>query len=218
MTGNPLELFRKIFGAVGAIFGALSVLLWPLNEGVRCTTDQLTLARPKNLLYPLARNQYINNSPEIFSCIRPGVNTCAACICTEINSPRIFLCIGTRDVRIQALYQYRGQGQSANTYFKNNSSKIFSCIRTNANTGPTCIIQEFCSCMYRFCAGGYSAKGHQAVLVATRGSRVHQLLTTLPSDLDGVAPANQTKERPVHELFAGAFRNKSSRCESCLFS
>ena len=29
----------------------------------------------------------------------------------------------------------------------------------------------------------------------------------------GVAPANQTKERPVHELFAGAFRNKSSICE-----
>ena len=26
----------------------------------------------------------------------------------------------------------------------------------------------------------------------------------------GVAPANQTKERSVHELFAGAFRNKSS--------
>ena len=26
----------------------------------------------------------------------------------------------------------------------------------------------------------------------------------------GVAPANQTKERPVHELFTGAFRNKSS--------
>ena len=26
----------------------------------------------------------------------------------------------------------------------------------------------------------------------------------------GVAPANQTKERSVHEVFAGAFRNKSS--------
>ena len=26
----------------------------------------------------------------------------------------------------------------------------------------------------------------------------------------GVDPANQTKERSVHELFAGAFRNKSS--------
>ena len=32
-----------------------------------------------------------------------------------------------------------GRGQSANTYFKNNSSNIFSCIRTHANTGPTCI-------------------------------------------------------------------------------
>ena len=36
--------------------------------------------------------------------------------------------------------------------------------------------------------------------------------------LSGVAPANQTKERAVHELFPGAFRNKSSICESCLFS
>ena len=89
--------------------------------------------------YPLARNQYVNNSPGKFSCIRPGVNTCTACICTEINSPKIVLCIGNRDVRIQAPYQYRGQGQSANTYFKNNSSKIVSCIRTSANTGPTCI-------------------------------------------------------------------------------
>ena len=35
--------------------------------------------------------------------------------------------------------------------------------------------------------------------------------------LSGVTPANQTKERPVHELFPGAFRNKSSICESCLF-
>ena len=33
-----------------------------------------------------------------------------------------------------------------------------------------------------------------------------------------VTPAKQTKERSVHELFAGAFRNKSSICESCLFS
>ena len=32
-----------------------------------------------------------------------------------------------------------------------------------------------------------------------------------------MAPANQTKERSVHELFTGAFRNKV-RCESCLFS
>ena len=34
----------------------------------------------------------------------------------------------------------------------------------------------------------------------------------------GVTPANQTKERPVHELFAGANWNKSSRCEPRLFS
>ena len=39
------------------------------------------------------------------------------------------------------------------------------------------------------------------------GFLVCTLLHTIPS---GVAPANQTKGRSVHELFAGAFRNKSS--------
>ena len=68
--------------------------------------------------YPLARNQYINNSPRIFSCIRAGADTCAAYICTEINSAKIFLCIGTRDVRIQALYQYRGQGPKCEYIFQ----------------------------------------------------------------------------------------------------
>ena len=68
--------------------------------------------------YPLARNQYINNSPGIFSCIRAGADTCAACICTEINSLKIFLCIGTRNVRIQALYQYRGQGPKCEYIFQ----------------------------------------------------------------------------------------------------
>ena len=37
-------------------------------------------------------------------------------------------------------------------------------------------------------------------------------------EFSGVAPANQTKDCSVHELFTGAFRNKSSICGSCLFS
>ena len=41
-----------------------------------------------NGLYPLARNQYINNSPGIFSCIRAGANTGATCIRPEIISLR----------------------------------------------------------------------------------------------------------------------------------
>ena len=36
--------------------------------------------------YPLARNQYMNNSPGVFSCIRAGVNTGATCIRTEMKS------------------------------------------------------------------------------------------------------------------------------------
>ena len=40
-------------------------------------------------MYPLARNQYINNSPGIFSCIRAGANTGATCIRPEIISFKI---------------------------------------------------------------------------------------------------------------------------------
>ena len=61
---------------------------------------------------PLARNQYIINSPGIFPCIRAGANTGAACIPTEMNSlpnmgnirtiaPRKYFPVYAR-VRIQA--------------------------------------------------------------------------------------------------------------------
>ena len=40
------------------------------------------------LHYTLARNQYINNSPGFFSCIRAGTNAGPACIRTEIISPK----------------------------------------------------------------------------------------------------------------------------------
>ena len=50
--------------------------------------------------------------------------------------------------------------EGADTYFKNNSSNIFSCIGVSANTGPACICAKvnssrIVSCMYWFCAGGY---------------------------------------------------------------
>ena len=108
----------------------------------------------------LARNQYINNSPGIFSCIRAGADTCAACICTEINSPKnLFYVLAPGMCEYRHYINTEGRGQSANTYFKNSSSKIFFCIRTHANTGPTCIrakinSSRIFSCMYRFCAGG----------------------------------------------------------------
>ena len=38
--------------------------------------------------YPMARNQYINNSPGVYSCIRAGANTGSACICTGMNSTK----------------------------------------------------------------------------------------------------------------------------------
>ena len=93
--------------------------------------------------YPLARNQYINNSPGILSCICACANTGAACIRTEWIPLRIWH--NTRE---------------------NDSSKIFSCIRASANTGPACIRAKInspriFSCMYWFCAGGYTEKIHR---------------------------------------------------------
>ena len=49
--------------------------------------------------------------------------------------------------------------EGANTYFKNNSSEVFSCICASANTGPTCIHKKvnssrLFSLMYWFCTWG----------------------------------------------------------------
>ena len=54
----------------------------------------------------------------------------------------------------------------ANTYFKNDSSKLFSFICASATTGPTCICAKvnssrFFACMYRFVprGGGVTFRG-----------------------------------------------------------
>ena len=52
-------------------------------------------------------NQPRGSFPDVFA---PGANTCAADICSEINSPKVFLCI--RGVRIQppvSIQNARGQ-------------------------------------------------------------------------------------------------------------
>ena len=65
---------------------------WPtlLPPDVRrdIRVDVRQLSTPK--AYPLAQNQYINNSPGVFSCIRAGANTGAACIRTKWIRLRIW--------------------------------------------------------------------------------------------------------------------------------
>ena len=68
------------------------------------------------------------------------MNTATASIQTKGAKVRIRICEG------------------ANTYLKNNSSEIFSCIHASANTGPARIrakinSREMFYCMYWFCAG-----------------------------------------------------------------
>ena len=43
-----------------------------------------------------------------------------------------------------------------------------------------------------------------------KGQKTHHDVIIFMLQKSGLAPANQTKKKLVHELFAGAFRNKSS--------
>ena len=98
-----------------------------------CDEERLWMA----FQYPVARNQYIKNSPGIFSCIR-GCEYRHGMYSHRVNSPK-------------NLAKYSGNTSS--------KTKIFSCIRASANTGPACIHAKInspriFSCMYWFCAGG----------------------------------------------------------------
>ena len=53
------------------------------NSLLKCTEEG---DKTSHYSYPLARNQYMNNSPGIFSCIRAGANTGASCIHPERSS------------------------------------------------------------------------------------------------------------------------------------
>ena len=88
------------------------------------------------------RNQYIKIHQFFFLYSR-GCEYKRGMICTETNS------------------------QEFGKYVENNCSKILSCIRASASTGPACIrakinSSRMFSCMYWFCAGGYFHRGFLA--------------------------------------------------------
>ena len=67
------------------------------------------------------------------------------------------------------MYLHRHELPKYGRYEENCSSKIFSCIRASANTGPTCIgakinSPRIFSCMYWFCAGGYISNSLKILL------------------------------------------------------
>ena len=61
-------------------------------------------------LIPLARNQYINNSPGIFTCVHAGADTGTACICTETNSPHIWGILGNQKILVSVKLFVRNSG------------------------------------------------------------------------------------------------------------
>ena len=71
-----------------------------------------TLGRTPTGSYPLARNQYINSSPGIFSCIRAGANTCAHVFAPKLISPKCFyvLASGMREYSHCIHTDRRGKG------------------------------------------------------------------------------------------------------------
>ena len=64
---------------------------------------------------PPGTKQYMNNSPRNCSCIRAGANAGAACIRTEMISPKNL-------AKMRKIIPRR----------------IFACTRASANTGPAC--------------------------------------------------------------------------------
>ena len=111
----------------------------------QCAGAHVSFPSPLGCLqfrYPLARNQYINTSPGVFSCIRAGASEYRRGMYSHrVNSPKNLA------------------KSSGNT-----SSKIFSCIRAVANTGPACIRatinspRVFPACI-GFVPGGTSREG-----------------------------------------------------------
>ena len=88
--------------------------------------------------YPLARNQYISNSPGIFCCIRAGANTGAACyiVFAPNEFPQEFGKIfGKYLLKNIFLYPRKCEYKRRMHLRKTNSPRVFSC-------------------MYWFCAGG----------------------------------------------------------------
>ena len=73
-----------------------------------------------------------------------------------------------------------------------------------------CFLRESCALQILEFSGEGVNRRKSAVFCENLHFGLSLSVTLVPSPKSGVAPANQTKERSVHELFAGAFRNKSS--------
>ena len=78
--------------------------------------------------YPLRRNDYQNNSINIFSCNCPGAITGFSCRAPEKNSPKIVSCMGPCPVRAPAVIAPGALTGFSCRAPENNSKIIFSCL------------------------------------------------------------------------------------------
>ena len=86
------------------------------------------LVRRRLLNYPLRRNDYQNNSVNIFSCNCPGAITGFSCRAPEKNSPKIVSCMGPRPVRAPPVIAPGALIGFSCKAPENNSKIIFSCL------------------------------------------------------------------------------------------
>ena len=78
--------------------------------------------------YPLRRNDYQNNSVNIFSCNCPGAITGFSCRAPENNSPKIVSCMGPCPVRAPPVIAPGALTGFSCRAPENNSKIIFSCL------------------------------------------------------------------------------------------
>ena len=79
-------------------------------------------------IYPLRRNDYQNNSINIFSCNCPGAITGFSCRAPENNSPKIVSCMGPCPVRAPTVIAPGALTGFSCRAPENNSKIIFSCL------------------------------------------------------------------------------------------
>ena len=116
-----------------------------------------------------------------------------------------------------------GEGQihiceGANTYFKNNSSNVFSCICASANTGPTCMCAKMNSSRFFPACIGFVPGGNEG------GPRGQQAYSGQVSELAGglfgsralpLPLVRQVCEHPAFCVTSSAlFRQNSGRFQS----
>ena len=116
--------------------------------------------------YPLARNQFINSCQEHFFLHSPACEDMRHMHLHRNEFPTATVSIQREGVNVQ-IHVCEG----ANTYCKNNSSIILSCICASANTGPACTCAKINSSRFFPACTGFVPGGISSLLLSNNPVR-----------------------------------------------